>query len=106
VKGWNGGREWINSSTLLGRANLVRRLVEQSGTQFGEQPADEYFASLGWQTDEQIVAGLCELLLAIEPPADVRERLQAELASKESGRGAALRRTLVTLGSLPEFQLA
>ena len=27
VKGWDGGRTWINSSTLLGRANLVRDVM-------------------------------------------------------------------------------
>jgi uncharacterized protein (DUF1800 family) len=106
VKGWNGGREWINSSTLLGRANLARRLVDQSGLRLGDQPADDYFASLSWKGDDQIVAGLCELLLAVEPPADVRDRLKSELASKAGGRGGALRRTLVTIGSLPEFQLS
>lgn len=106
VKGWNGGREWINSSTLLGRTNLVRRLVEQSGLQFGDVPADEYLASLGWKSDEQIVAGLSDLLLAVEPPASVRQRLKAELGSKEGGRQGALRRTLLTFGSLPEFQLS
>lgn len=105
VKGWNGGREWINSSTLLGRANLLRRLVEQSALRFGDLPAEEYFAALGWKTDQQIAHGLCDLLLAAMPPAEVRERLVSELASKEGGREGALRRTLITLGSLPEFQL-
>ena len=106
VKGWNGGREWINSSTLLGRANLIRRMVDQSAARFHDQPADDYFASLGWKTDEQIVDGLCELLLPVEPPSEVRQRLTSELGSKAGGRGGAVRRTLVTLGSLPEFQLS
>lgn len=39
VKGWDGGRTWINSSTLLGRANLVHRIVTSEKTRLGDVTA-------------------------------------------------------------------
>ena len=35
VKGWDGGRAWINSSTILGRANMIARLIGDEKTRFG-----------------------------------------------------------------------
>jgi len=35
VKGWDGGRAWINSSTLVGRANLIFNLLHDENTRFG-----------------------------------------------------------------------
>ncbi len=36
VKGWDGGRAWINSSTLVGRANMIHRLVHDENSRFGK----------------------------------------------------------------------
>jgi hypothetical protein len=42
VKGWDGGRTWINSSTLLGRSNLMRRLITSENTRFGRLPLRDH----------------------------------------------------------------
>lgn len=34
VKGWDGGRSWINASTILARGNLVRDLLASGETRF------------------------------------------------------------------------
>jgi hypothetical protein len=105
VKGWNGGREWINASTILGRANLARQLIESPTTQFGGASLGDYLAKWDLKTPEQIVQGWSELLLAVEMPGDLREQLVARL-NGGANREAALRQTLHLLASLPEFQLA
>jgi hypothetical protein len=38
VEGWEGGRSWINSATLLGRANLIEGLVTDPRTRIDSQP--------------------------------------------------------------------
>ena len=42
VKGWDGGRAWINSSTILGRANMTARMIGDQNTRFGGGKLDEY----------------------------------------------------------------
>ena len=87
VKGWGGGRHWIDSSTLLGRANLVRRLV--SGPQ--ARPLE---ALLAGKLPADAVDMLTELLLAVPPPAEVRAQLPRPIPQ-----------LVAALGALPEFQL-
>lgn len=106
VKGWNGGLAWINSSTLLGRANLARRLVENGSTRFGGKSLEGYLQGLGWKTSVETVDGLDELLLAVPLSGEVRTQLIADLDRAGPNSPAAIRKLLHTLGSLPEFQLA
>jgi uncharacterized protein (DUF1800 family) len=45
VKGWDGGRTWLNAATLIGRANLAAELARRAAGQpveelFGSAPAD------------------------------------------------------------------
>jgi hypothetical protein len=42
VKGWDGGRSWINSSTLIGRANLVHDMVRDENTRFGGKSLSQW----------------------------------------------------------------
>lgn len=42
VKGWEGGRSWINSSTLIGRANFVVDLLADGNTRFDGKPLDAW----------------------------------------------------------------
>jgi len=106
VKGWDGGRAWINSSTLLGRANLMRSLAESSETRFGGQSLDQLLDKQGIQSAEAAVDHLVELLVAVPLSAEVRAQLVATLDQRGASRPQRLRQTLHVLGSLPEFQLA
>lgn len=104
VKGWDGGRTWINSSTLLGRSNLVRGLLESDTTRFGQTTPLEYFRSLGARSRADIVAKCEELLFAVPVPQSSRDRIVA-LMEADGGGSRSLVAGLHALFTLPEFQL-
>jgi uncharacterized protein (DUF1800 family) len=106
VKGWDGGRTWIDSSALLGRAKLVRTIVENSQTRYGGVSLEEYLDRFGLKTSGNVFDWLSELLLAVKPPDDVRAQLIEQLDGGSRSRPAALKKVLHVLSSLPEFQLA
>jgi uncharacterized protein (DUF1800 family) len=108
VKGWDGGRAWINSASLLGRANLVRQLVLGGDTGFADGGLEKIAERAGAQTPEQTVDWLLELLVASPVPAAAREGLLKLAAGKEgpSDRGRRLLEMLHVIGTMPEFQLA
>lgn len=102
VKGWDGGRTWINSSTLLGRSNLMRRLITSENTRFGRLPLRDYLSAQGLQTPSDILAELELLLFAVPLPAAARDGL---LSLMKPGSDAAMAEGLHALCTLPEFQL-
>lgn len=105
VKGWDGGRAWINSSTLLGRANLVRRLLDHDKTRFDGKTLTERVESIGLSRSDEVVDEFSNLFLAVPLPGDVRRELIRRLdGDRERERG--LRETLHLLATQPEFQLA
>jgi uncharacterized protein (DUF1800 family) len=106
VKGWDGGRAWINSSTLLGRANLMRSLAEIPETRFGGGSLEQLLDRQSLKSSGEIVDFLAELLIAVPLPTDVREQLVSSLDQPGAPRLVRLKQTLHLLGSLPEFQLA
>jgi uncharacterized protein (DUF1800 family) len=106
VKGWNGGREWINASTLLARANRVRQLIDNNEVQFGGGPLEAYLRRFDLSDSRQIVAGLCELLLPLDPPVEVQQQLTTALDQGAAPREQRLGHCVHAIASLPEFQLA
>jgi hypothetical protein len=104
VKGWDGGRAWINSSTILGRANMMTRLIGDEKTRFGGGSLHEYFQRIGASTPDQIVDDLAGLLLAVPLPAAARVRL-IENGDKNFDRARGTREIVQSLVALPEFQL-
>ena len=106
VKGWDGGRTWINSSTLLGRANLVRRLLEHEKTRFAGGQLDQLMASHGLQHPRDMVAWLGELLFAVPLPSDVVARLDDLAADSQQSPDAQIKQLVHAMCTLPEFQLA
>jgi uncharacterized protein (DUF1800 family) len=104
VKGWDGGRAWINSSTILGRANMIARLTRDEATRFGGGKLDEYFARLGADRPDRIVEVLIDLLVAVPLPAPARDGL-IEICRKNPNKARGCAEAIHALATLPEFQL-
>lgn len=102
VKGWPGGRAWINSAALVGRANLLRRLVQEGQTRFGGQSFDDWVARQGWRSPEETVEGLAELWLAVPLTTGIRDALVALLAPGSGGAAGVAH----ALSLLPEMHVA
>lgn len=105
VKGWDGGRAWINSSTLLGRVNLVGRILTAAETRFGGNGGDIGSIAGGAATPEELVDFLLELLVAAPIPSIARNSL-TDLARGNGGdRSQVIRDVIRAMAALPEFQL-
>jgi len=106
VKGWDGGRTWINTSTLLGRANLIGAVLQSDKTRFtggdlaslaARNSATEPVALLDW---------LEHLLLAVPLPTTARQSLLKTAAASDGSNDERIATVLHTLSALPVFQLA
>ena len=102
VKGWDGGRTWINSSTLLGRANVIGRLVRDEKTRFAGANLDDYFKQQGATAADDVVDLLSRLLLAVPIPDAARRDLVELCKNAPEDRIAT---TIHAMSMLPEFQL-
>jgi uncharacterized protein (DUF1800 family) len=108
VKGWDGGRAWINSSTLLGRINLVGQILSASETQFGAAGGDlaSVAAGAGAVTPQKMVEWLLELLVAVPVPQRARDSLTELAGGDGRDRNQVIRDVIHAMAVLPEFELA
>ncbi|MCP4172043.1 MAG: DUF1800 domain-containing protein [Fuerstiella sp.] len=104
VKGWDGGRTWINSSTLLGRSNLIRSLLDHEKTRFGKTSLAEHLASEGAESADEIIDLFQTSLFAVDIPAAARDRIRT-LFGNGDNRDEKLKDAVHALCTLPEFQL-
>ena len=105
VKGWNGGRQWINASTIVARANLMKKLIQEAGGRVGGTSLAEWLKQHDMEKGKDAVAGLTDLLLPVAPPADVQEKLAAAFDATKD-REAAVQNALHMFCTLPEYQLS
>ncbi len=105
VKGWDGGRAWINSSTLLGRANLFANIFENGATRFGGQSLSEYLKSNGARDVDEAIAYFEKCLLAMPLAATTRAELRQSVDSQPGDEEVKLRYLLRAFTSLPQCQL-
>ncbi|MEM1452006.1 MAG: DUF1800 domain-containing protein [Planctomycetota bacterium] len=98
VKGWDGGRAWIDPGTWLARHNLMARYA--LGDKFDVE------RTYGRLADRRAaVVAACELLLPGAVPAPMRATLAAAAEDAPSTEAAARRVTALVLTS-PEYHLA
>lgn len=104
VKGWEGGRLWINSDTMLQRTNFAAELT--SGVRFG--PIDDpgsAATALRLNTSEEIVHHYTDVLLAQNVKVSAMEKLIDYLERGTGGRFARIRGMIHLIMSMPEYQL-
>ncbi|MEI8022496.1 MAG: DUF1800 domain-containing protein, partial [Schlesneria sp.] len=101
VKGWEGGRLWITSSSLLQRANFATELTTTS--QFG--PLSDAAHHVSSEGSEAIVSQLGRWLLSDHLDDTIRQELLKFHVSAEGTADQKLRGLLQLILTLPEFQL-
>lgn len=108
VKGWDGGRAWINSSTLLGRMNLVGQILSASETQFGAGGEDlaAVAPGAGASRPRELVDWLLGVLMAVPIPPAARDSLTSLARDDGRDRNQVIRDVIHAMAALPEFQLA
>ncbi|MEZ6059467.1 MAG: DUF1800 domain-containing protein [Planctomycetaceae bacterium] len=105
VKGWDGGRTWINSSTLLGRSNLIHDLLTSEKTRFGKGSLADYLAAQNVTSARDVIDWFETSLFAIPIPSAARDRIAKIHQSHDGDQESRLNETVHALCSLPEFQL-
>jgi uncharacterized protein (DUF1800 family) len=103
VKGWEGGRTWLTSTTMLERGNWVSDVV-WGNADLGMKPFDPLeWAKRQGLPPERAAAALTELLLQ----GDLDRRARA-LVERAAGAGTAdgLRKALQLVLNTPDFHLS
>jgi uncharacterized protein (DUF1800 family) len=107
VFGWPGGRRWINTRSVVGRANCIAALV--GGSSAGRpEPLDALEMARRHQRGENVedVIGFYgKLLLGASPTPAFRERLHKTLGAKTALEAETVRRIVVLILASPEAQL-
>ncbi len=103
VKGWDGGRAWINSSTLVGRTNMVSQLMRDSATRWSGGTVQEFWRQQRVRTPRDLCLWLQENMLAVPLSSASAERLEA--AMQAAGGIERVEDCLTLAAALPEMQL-
>jgi uncharacterized protein (DUF1800 family) len=115
VAGWEEGKAWINSSTLLGRSNFAQEIVASGGRFAGRTDPAALAAKYGRTSDKDVIDFFLELLVDGNVPNETRERLAASMREPAGNQGvfrsaatekdAKTRRLAQLILSLPEYNL-
>jgi uncharacterized protein (DUF1800 family) len=104
VGGWPGGRSWLTTRALVGRANYAAALIE--GILVGRPGPMDPVALAKRHGEKDIIAFYTRLLFGIEPTPAWRERLTAALDDKVKDEGERARKIVGLILAMPEAQVA
>ncbi len=105
VGGWPGGRAWLSTRAVIGRANYAAALIEGKLTD-GKQPFDAIALAErhGRKCDlDDLMAFYYELLLGGAPPPEVLQRLKGALGQQADAK--AVRHVVLLILASAEAQL-
>jgi len=105
VKGWEGGRNWLNTATVLARHNFAQMTLTGS---LGFDPLQAFRAEK-LSEPGRIVQFLAEQFLDGEIGAEQRKKLQAYLGDRKlqgTAREQRVKETMHAFMTMPEYQLA
>ncbi len=98
VKGWDGGRAWVNPSTLLQRGNVVRHLLfpKEAGDQYPRNVIPPRYANAKAEAEER------DRLAALPP----EQREQNKNAASPDGEMGMMAAPLAKrIGAAPDYDL-
>jgi uncharacterized protein (DUF1800 family) len=104
VKGWEGGRLWISSASMLQRANFVSVLVSGNGLGTIADP-DRAALKLPRGAPETLARHYADLLLNRDLETDVMSRLTGYYNQSQGTRDQRIRGVIQLIMTMPEFQL-
>jgi uncharacterized protein (DUF1800 family) len=96
VKGWPGGREWINTSTLFVRYNVAIAMAGKIG--------DEDLVPAGTRDARGIASHWVNRLIQ-RPVAEEKQAMLVQSLGGNKPRPPAVRKMIELIVSMPEFQL-
>ena len=108
VGGWNGGRDWLTSQAIIGRANYAAALV-QGQLSARPVPLDGIALARRHQCGrdfDDILTFYVELLTGSSPDPALRRRLSAALGPKPRLEPDTVRTAVVLVVASPEVQMA
>ncbi len=118
VKGWDGGRAWVNSNTVVARANFpalfLNRVAPAKARTAVKFDAIAYLGGAKADTPDAVVDYFARALFAVPLRAETRKGLAAFLgplpprpawAGRKAELNARLNALLVLMMGLPEYQL-
>jgi uncharacterized protein (DUF1800 family) len=103
VGGWPGGRSWLTSRSVIGRANYAAALVE--GTRVGRPGPMDALKLAQRSGEKDVVTFYTRLLLGTEPAPSWRSRLSAGVNARANEEAEAARRTVALVLAMPEAQV-
>jgi uncharacterized protein (DUF1800 family) len=106
VKGWTGGRHWIDSASVVGRCNLASALLRGSGPYEDKLNPRNVAERYGRSTPKSAARLLLDLFLQGDLDDDVRKTLLETIRTGGDDQGENLRRFTRAVVTLPEFNLA
>jgi len=104
VKGWDGGRAWVNSSTLVGRANLVYQLIRDDKTRFAGGSLNDWLQKQAISESDAFLNWFSDLFLAVPISDAQRMRLRKSIEGQSGDR--MFREMISLLAAMPQFQLS
>jgi uncharacterized protein (DUF1800 family) len=103
VGGWPGGRSWLTTRALVGRANYAAALVE--GVLVGRPGPMDAVALAKRHGEDDAIAFYTRLLFGTEPTPEWRQQITAALDDKAKDEGERALRIVALILAMPEAQL-
>ena len=107
VAGWDGGPGWINSTTMLARANLALGLLSDQDEVLGQRCNPWALAARhGCSRRESLAGFFIDLLAAGALEPEARQQIEKAATNERYADDAAAREVVRLILTAPEYQLA
>ncbi|MBC8867830.1 MAG: DUF1800 family protein, partial [Planctomycetes bacterium] len=105
VQGWEGGRHWLNSATVVGRNNLAMSLLATKGPYDNKLDPAAVAKKHDHSSPKSAADFVVGLFLQGDVQSNVREALLKAVPSTSDDTSKWLRQFTYSVVTLPEYQL-